>query len=161
MSVCLAALVIFAVLGIFSAKYRRWAKEAFGCVARRLTLRPCEAGLNQRIRAKLTGKLLRRAPKLARFTHKYFEPISWVFTIILFVSLFLTANGLYNLAVYGSCDPHSETCIFNPDVGVTCGSEHCAEEGCNCDVGGVSNCTEENNFAACEGECDCIKDICG
>ncbi len=148
MSVCLAALVIFAVLGIFSAKYRRWAKEAFGCVARRLTLRPCEAGLNQRIRAKITGKLLRKAPRLARFTHKYFEPISWVFTIVLFVSLIITATSLYNLAIYGTCDPNSDICILSP-----------SSADCGCEAGSP-DCTEENNFSACEGDCNCVGETC-
>jgi len=161
MSICLVALVVFAVLGIFSAKYRRWAKDAFGCVTRRLTFRPCQADLNRRIRAKLMVKFMKKSPALARLVKNHFEAISWAFTILLFVSLFFTASGFYNLAVYGSCDPHSEICIFNPDIGVICGSEHCAEEGCDCDVGGVSNCTEENNFTACEGDCECLEDICG
>lgn len=157
MSICLIALIVFAILGIFSAKYRRWAKEAFSCVARRLTLRPCESSFNQRMKAKITSKILRRSSKAARFTNKHFELISWAFTIILFVSLFFTASGLYNLAVHGSCDPHSTTCIFNPG-NVSCGSEHCAESGCECETGG---CSEANNFAACDGNCDCSKNVCG
>jgi hypothetical protein len=114
MSACLIALVVLAFLGIFSAKYRRWAKEAFSCVARRVTLRPCKTGFNEAVKAKITSKLMLRSPGLARVTHKHFELISWIFTIILFISLAYTAYGFYNLAIYGTCDPVSGNCVFNP-----------------------------------------------
>ena len=150
MSICLVALITFAVLGIFSGKYRRWAKEAFHCVARRLTLRPCETGFNQRVRAKITSKLMRRSTRLARFTNNHFEAISWVFTIILFSSLFFTTYSFYNLAVYGSCDPSSDFCVFNPDHSAICG---CSDNDC------VLNPTTSLN---CGEDCNCTKDgTCG
>ena len=114
MSACLAALVVLAFMSLFSAKYRVWTREAFDCVARRLTLRPCETKFNQKVRAKITAKLMKRSPKLARITHKKFEAISWVFTIILFISLAYTVYGIGNLIVYGTCDPVTGNCIFNP-----------------------------------------------
>ena len=55
--ICFVALAVFAVMGLFSAKYRPYAKEAFDCVFRRLTLRKCESGLDKRIKSKLTGKI--------------------------------------------------------------------------------------------------------
>jgi len=107
--------VVLAFLGIFSAKYRRWAKEAFDCVARRVTLRPCKTGFNEKVRAIVTGAIMKRHAGIARFTHKHFESISWVFTISLFVSLAYTAYGMYNLATVGTCDPaNPDQCIFNP-----------------------------------------------
>jgi len=114
MSICLVALVVLAVMSIFSAKYRSWAREAFDCVARRITLRPCRAGFNEKVRAVIISRLMRRHMGLAKFTHKHFEAISWVFTVITLVSLAYTAYGAYNLAVYGTCDPVSGNCIFNP-----------------------------------------------
>ncbi|MBU0530463.1 MAG: hypothetical protein KKC05_02215, partial [Nanoarchaeota archaeon] len=92
MSICIAGLVIFAILGIFSSKYRKWAKDAFGCVSRRLTFRPCQADLNQRIKAKLMTKFMRKSPFMARLVKNHFEAISWIFTILLFVSLIITLN---------------------------------------------------------------------
>jgi hypothetical protein len=134
MSICLAAMIVFAVMGVFSAKYRRWAKEAFGCVAKRITLRSCDASLNQKIKAKITGKLINRSPGAAKFIHKHFEAVSWIFTIILFVSLFFTATSLYNLAVYGTCDPSSDVCILSP-----------SSEVCGCEGPG---CTQKIDFAS-------------
>jgi thiol-disulfide isomerase/thioredoxin len=115
MSACLIALVVLAVLSLFSAKYRKWAKEAFDCVARRLTFRACTTSFNEKVRATITSALMKRHMGLARFAHKHFEAISWVFTIIMFVSLAYTAYGFYNLATVGTCDPSNpENCVFNP-----------------------------------------------
>ncbi|RLI97409.1 MAG: hypothetical protein DRO99_03035 [Candidatus Aenigmatarchaeota archaeon] len=114
MSACLIALVILAFMSVFSAKYRRWAREAFNCVARRVTLRPCNTTFNQKVKAKVTSRLMRRSMRFARFTYRHFEGISWVFTIVMFVSLAYTAYGFYNLAVLGTCDPITGDCIFNP-----------------------------------------------
>jgi len=111
---CLVALVVLAFMSIFSAKYRSWTKEAFDCVARRLTLRPCRTSFNEKVKAKITGTLMKRNMGVARFTHKHFEAISWVFTIVMFVSLAYTAYGFYNLATIGTCDPITGNCIFNP-----------------------------------------------
>lgn len=116
MSACLIALFVLAVMGIFSARYRRWAKEAFDCVSRRVTLRPCKTGFNEAVKAKVTSKLMGRHPGFARFTHSHFEAISWAFTIILFISLAYSAYGAYNYVVYGTCDPLTGNCAFNPMV---------------------------------------------
>ena len=103
-------------MAIFSASYRPLAKEAFNCVFRRLTLRKCETGLNTRIRAQITGKLMQKHEKLASFVFKYFETISWIFIIITIVSLGYTAYGGYNYYLYGNCNgPQSDGfCIFDP-----------------------------------------------
>ncbi len=114
MVICIAALVVLAVLSIFSAKYRKWAKEAFDCVARRVTLRPCRTGFDEKVKAKIVGKLMKKNMGLARFTHKHFETMSWIFTIVFFVSLVLVINGFANLVIYGTCDPITGNCIFNP-----------------------------------------------
>jgi hypothetical protein len=158
MVICLIALIIFSFLGIFSVRYRRLAKEAFNCVFRRITLRPCETGFNKRMKMKIVSKSFKFSPKLSKVIYKYFEGLSWIFTILLVVSLVVSANGIYNLTTYGTCDPHSTECVFNPSAGLSCGSEHCETEGCECeDV----SCDTENNYLACEGDCDCIKTVCG
>ncbi len=63
---CLIALIVFSILGIFSATHRKLAKEAFDCVFRRITLRPCNTGFDQKIKGKIIGKLLNKSPKLAK-----------------------------------------------------------------------------------------------
>lgn len=153
--ICLIALIVFGILGIFSVSHRKLAKEAFHCIFRRVTLRRCDTGFDQKMKAKITGKLLKRNPKIARFTYKNFEAISWVFTILFISSLVFSANGLYNLTKYGSCDPHSTECIFNPGE-LGCGGESCQEE-CLCE----KEVCESPAYKACQGDCDCQREVCG
>ncbi|MFH1420520.1 MAG: hypothetical protein ABIG30_00975 [Candidatus Aenigmatarchaeota archaeon] len=152
---CIVALVVLAVLSIFSARYRAPTKEAFKCVFRMMTLRPCTTGFNQKVKMHIVSATMKRSEKLANFVYKYFKPISWLFTIIFFVSIIITAQTVYNLAAYGMCEPSSEFCIFNP-THTTCSNEtHCLDN-CTC----ADNCSLENNFSACLGNCTCDKTIC-
>lgn len=112
MVICIAALIVLSILGIFSLKYRRLAKEAFDCVIRRITLSPCEAGFDRKMKMKVFLKMM-KIPILARIWHKHFELISWIFIILFFSSFFIVVIGIYNLILYGSCDPSSTVCIFN------------------------------------------------
>lgn len=116
--ICLIALVVFAVLGIFSAKYRTVAKEAFDCVFRRITLRKCTTGLDKRLKSKITGKLMLKHPGFARNVYKHFEMISWVFTIVLIVSFSYSVYSVANLFIYGNCNgPIPDAfCLFDPFI---------------------------------------------
>jgi hypothetical protein len=107
MVICIVALVVFSILGIFSSKYRKIAKDAFRCVFLMITFRPCDVQLEQKIKSKATAKLMRISPKMASAFYKNFKIISWIFTIAFFVSLIYSAYGIYNLAVFGTCDPSS------------------------------------------------------
>lgn len=115
--ICVIALIVFGILGIFSAKHRIIAKEAFECVFRRLTLRKCETGLDKRLKAQITGKLMKSWPRTGRQVYKHFELISWIFLIMLLVSIFFSAQGLYNVVKFGNCNGEQSSgfCIFNPD----------------------------------------------
>lgn len=114
MVLCFIALAAFAVLGIFSAKYRAFAREAFRCVTRKAMLRPCDTALDVRIKAKVTSRLM-RWPSVARFTRNHFDAISWVFTIALIASTAYSIMVFYNLATYGTCDPaNPQNCVFQP-----------------------------------------------
>lgn len=138
--ICLIALVVFAVLGIFSSTHRVLAKEAFDCVFRRMTLRKCESGLDKRLKSQITGKLMRKAPRLAGFTYKNFELISWAFTILLVVSLVYSGHSLYNYVKYGNCYGKSsdENCIFNAFV---------EKKDSTCDSGAVLPIENKSNFS--------------
>jgi hypothetical protein len=109
-------MIIFGILGIFSATHRKIALEAFDCVFRRVTLRKCESGLDKRLKSQITGKLMRKNPSVARFTFRHFELISWFFTILFIVSLISTGIGGYNYYLYGNCNGPNEDgfCIFDP-----------------------------------------------
>lgn len=150
--ICIIALLIFGILGVFSAKYRTLAKESFRCVFLRLSFKPCETQLDQKIKSKLTSKLLTRSPRVARFVYKRFEILSWIFTILLFGSMIYSAYGLYNLFVYGTCDPSGGNCPFETKPPV-CGCEGlclCEQRTC-----------QSPEYIACKGECSCQKEVCG
>ena len=119
MPLCLVALVVFSVMSIWSAKYRRLAKEAFKCVRKTLMLSPCDMAFEQKVKAKVTAKLLNISPTLARGFYQNFRIFSWGFTASFFVSLFITGYSFYNYAVYGSCDP-GEPCYMTA-LGVSIG----------------------------------------
>ncbi len=155
MSACLIALLVLGVMSLFSAKYRPWAREALDCVARRLVLRPCRTGFNDKVRAKVTSKLMKRSARLARLSHRHFEAVSWMFTIMLFVSLGYSAYGAYNLVTVGTCDPaNPDQCIFNPDL-PACGDPECVGEAhCICD-GSEVHCNDPL-FIECNGDCSCV-----
>ncbi|MFB6216693.1 MAG: DsbA family protein [Candidatus Aenigmatarchaeota archaeon] len=97
-------MIVFAVLGIFSARYRSLAREAFDCVFNRVRLKPCESGLDQKVKNKIIGKVFKRNKKIAGVLNRYFEVFSWTLVILLVVSLAFAANGLYNYFAFGNCN---------------------------------------------------------
>jgi hypothetical protein len=109
MVICIVAMLILGILSIFSARYRPLAKDAFKCVFLMVTLKPCNVGLETKIKSKVTSKLM-VVPSLARFFYRYFKEISWAFTISFFASLIYTAYGIFNLLTIGRCDPSSPYC---------------------------------------------------
>ncbi|MCX8194839.1 MAG: DsbA family protein [Candidatus Micrarchaeota archaeon] len=111
---CFVALFVFAFLSLFSAKYRPLAKRAFGCVLRKATLRPCEAGLDEELRAKSIAEIMRVSPRAAVFVNKHFELFSFAFTLLFFLSLAFTAQGVANFVLYGNCNgPEGGFCIYS------------------------------------------------
>jgi len=114
-------MVVFAILGIFSAKYRAYAKEAFSCVFNRITLRPCDTGFDQKMKMKIVNKTFKRSPKIAKYIYRHFELISWIFTLLLIISLGYTIYSIYNLVVYGTCNPIDPgSCVLGAGSAETC-----------------------------------------
>lgn len=116
MPLCLVALVVFSIMSVGSAKYRPLAKETFKCVTKTLMLSPCDMQFEQRVKAKVTAKLLKLSPALARFFYWNFRVFAWVFTLSFFISLGYTVYSFYNFAVYGSCEPGG-SCYITPFIG--------------------------------------------
>src|SRR3989344_6761356 len=114
--ICFIALPIFLVLGIFSLNYRKLALEAIDCIFRRITFRKCYSKLDERIKARITGKLIGKFPKFAMAVYNYFEVIAWIFLILMLVSGFYSVQGSYNYIKYGNCNGANsdQFCIFNP-----------------------------------------------
>ncbi len=125
--ICILALIVFGILGIFSANKRIIAKEAWDCVTKRLTLKKCTTGLDKRLKAQLTGKLMKKHKTTAKFLYKYFEVFSWIFLLLFLWSIIQTGFSVYNFVEYGNCNgPGSNSfCLFDPlgDNIRTCGIE--------------------------------------
>jgi hypothetical protein len=109
MVICIVALVVFSFLSIVSARYRPLAKDAFKCVFLMIQFKPCTVGLDDKIKSKVTSKLM-FIPSLARFFYKNFRYISWAFTVSFFASLAYSAYGIFNLLTIGRCDPSTPYC---------------------------------------------------
>lgn len=102
--ICFLALIVFGIIGIFSATHRQIAFEAFDCVFRKVTLRKCNSALDQRLKSQITGSFFRFSPKLAGIIYKRFELISWFFTVITILSIVSLAWSGFNFATTGNCD---------------------------------------------------------
>jgi len=113
--ICLIALVVFSILGIFSVKYRQLSAKAFDCVFRRMTFRPCQSGLDRQVKTSIIGFFSRKHVGLARFVARYFEVLSWAFTILMIASLFFSVRGAYYYIIYGNCNGagSDEFCVFD------------------------------------------------
>jgi len=113
---CILALIIFSILGIFSATQRALAKEAFDCVFRRITFRPCNTGFQEKIKGKILSKLIARSTFLAKMVNKHYEILSWIFFILMVGSAIWVFRGGYNFYVYGSCNGLNQSgfCAFDP-----------------------------------------------
>lgn len=113
---CLIALIVFSILGIFSASHRALAKEAFNCVFRRITLRPCNTGFQEKIKGKILSRLINHSVFLTKLVNKHYELLSWIFFILMVVSTGWVLRGGYNFYVYGSCNGLNQTgfCAFDP-----------------------------------------------
>ncbi len=114
---CLIGLIIFGIMGIFSASHRALAKEAFDCVFRRITLRPCNSGFKEKIKGKILSRLINKSPFTARMVNRHYEILSWIFFILMVGSTVWVLRGGYNFYVYGSCNGLNASgfCAFDPN----------------------------------------------
>lgn len=101
---CIIALIVFAIMGIFSAKYRAYAKEAFNCFVNTMRLRKCDTGLDEKIKAEVVSRVLAVSPSAARTVNTNFELISTVFVVLMLASSVYSVWSLYNFFIYGNCN---------------------------------------------------------
>lgn len=122
---CIAAFIIFLILGIFSARYRKLAKKAWACVARKMTFRPCEIGFKEEAKNMLIGSLILTRPKLAKFLDKWIDTLATIFVILSLWSLLVVFQSGLNLFVYDTCTPqNAESCSLSGEAcGVTSGGQ--------------------------------------
>lgn len=130
---CIVAFIVLSIISIFSASHRALAKEAFDCVFRRITLRPCNTGFQEKMKAQIIGKLLMKSTTIARLVNKNFELLSWILFILTVGSLFWTGKGLYNFYMYGSCNGLNKSgfCALDP----TGENNKISQAGGSCSIG--------------------------
>lgn len=113
---CIVSALVLSIMGIFSASNRQLAKEAFDCVFKRITFRPCTTGFDEKMKAKILGVVITRSEGAARFLNKNFERIAWVSFLIMLTALFFFVRGLFLFYTTGSCNGVNNTgfCVFDP-----------------------------------------------
>jgi len=146
MVLCIIALPIFLILGVFSVKYKILAKDALDCLGRTITFRKCKSRLDDRIKSHVTGKFIRKNHKLGLFVYRNFQLLSIIFIIIFIVSLFFSVIGYVNYLKYGNCNgPDSNgVCVYSDVLGdYTCNHEECTNEECSCELGERCICDDD------------------
>jgi protein-disulfide isomerase len=113
---CVISAIVLSILGVFSASNRVLAKEALDCVFRRVTLRPCNTGFDQKMKARILGFVITRSENTARFLNQYFEVLAWGFFVLLLTSGIFALRGFYLFYTTGSCNGLNSTalCVFDP-----------------------------------------------
>lgn len=119
MVLCWIAVPVFVILGLFSVKYRKLARESIECIWRMTTFRPCKSSLDERLRSDITGKLMKRTPTLAKLFYKHYKLLVVIVVLLMIASTYLTAIGVYNYVQYGNCNGADSTtfCIVNAALG--------------------------------------------
>jgi len=103
--VCIAAFIILAIISIFSAKYRKLTGEAWGCVARKLTLRPCDSNFKDDVKNSILSRVVIKQPKMVKFTSVAIEVGAFLIVILTVWSLLVAVKSGISLYVYGTCEP--------------------------------------------------------
>ena len=94
-----------------------------------MTLRKCDTNFDNKMKSKISAKLMKKSPLAAKFIYKRFSWISWAFVLLMFWSIISIGIGAYNTVVYGNCNGEESTdfCLFNPEM--TGNSGHSMHEG--------------------------------
>ena len=145
---CIVGFVVFGVLAVFSAKYRTYFRETVHCIKRQVTLRPCDTQFDEKMKSKISAKLIRISPGMAGFVYRKFWLVSWMFLILTIISIALIAQTSYNLAVYGTCDPQTGNCVFRPGYTI---NESCANSTYDCVAIGCTT----SNATICDLSANC------
>ena len=113
---CFVAFAVLAIMGIFSSTHRVLAKEAFSCIGRRVTFRPCDTGFQEKLQGQMVGFLMKHSVFAARILRRHFEILAWIFFILTIWSLWVSVVGVYNFYLYGSCSGlnQSSFCVLDP-----------------------------------------------
>ena len=114
---CIAAFIVFLLLGVFSLRYRKLAFEAWGCVGKRVTFRPCDSTFSEDVKGMLAGALMKRSSRLGAFVLRWIDLFAWIFVILSIWSLISVMLVGLNLWIYDTCDPaQAESCALGGEA---------------------------------------------
>ncbi len=118
---CIAAFIVLVIIGVFSAKYRRLLKKSWGCVARKLTLRPCDTTFKNELKSRMLARVAVRRPQYLKAANIGIEVGAFLKVLLTVLSLYVAVKSGLNLYVYGTCNPsNAASCSL--------GSEACSIE---------------------------------
>lgn len=102
---CIAAFIVLAIIGLFSASHRKLVKKAWNCTIRRVTFRPCDTSFKEETKSKLLSHVAKRTPKLVKTADIGIEIASFALVFLTIWSLFTAFEAGLNLFVWGTCNP--------------------------------------------------------
>lgn len=102
--VCIAAFIVLLFVSIFSVRSRKMLGKAWGCVAKKVTFRPCDTNFKDEIKNGILKKTVIKRPKLVKPLSILIEIGSVLIVIIAVWSLMVLAKSGVALFVYGTCD---------------------------------------------------------
>lgn len=91
-------------MAIISARYRRMLGKAWGCVARRITFRPCDTNFKQEVKDHMLAPLAIRNPRLVKPASIVLEVVAVLIVVTTILSLYFVLRAGLNLWVYNTCD---------------------------------------------------------
>lgn len=103
--VCVAAFIVLALISVFSAKYRKLTKEAWGCVAKKITFRPCDSNFKDDVKNSILARVVIKRPKMVKFTSIAIEVGAFLIVALTIWSLLVAFKSGISLYVYGTCEP--------------------------------------------------------
>lgn len=121
--VCVAAFIILVVLSIFSAKYRKPLKKAWGCVGKKVTLQKCETNFKDDVKNTMLAKVIVKKPQLVKPLGIAIEVAAVLIVILTVWSLLTVVKSGLALYVYGTCS------VSNPSSCSLDASESCSIDG--------------------------------
>lgn len=102
---CIAAFIILLFMAAVSARYRGYLKKAWGCVARRMTFRPCDTSFKNEAKSKLLAPVAVKHPRWLKAADIGLEIAAFIIILLTIWSVYVVAKSGLNLYVYGTCNP--------------------------------------------------------
>jgi hypothetical protein len=102
---CIAALIVLAIISIFSASHRKLVKKAWSCTMHRVTFRPCDTSFKEETKSRLLAHVANKTPRLVKAADIAIEIAAFILVVLTVWSLLIAVKSGLNLYVWGTCNP--------------------------------------------------------